>query len=939
MIRTRARKIIRDVLARKGRTLLVSTAIFIGVAGTIALFSLSDIIVSQLREDIKESELSMLDIFVTVNTGTELDNESYLERLRELPGVTEVMGSIQNTGYFKVSEEDEFDDGIINAYSYPYSERLPIIPMRLIEGEYPVDGANEVAIEKRTAEEYNLKVGDSVYFRILSPSKDTQEIGTTEAWTVTGIVFHPYTFSPKVSFYTSLSDGNYITGTTGYSVFSARFVDYGTAEDEKENIANIIADETPYIPVFVQSEDPANNSLIQGAQQISGTMGFLAIVALIVSGFLVINVISSIVVEQKRQIGVMKSMGATRFDNFFMYAGIAFAYGVIGVIPGVIVGIPGGNAAAHALAPQLNTSLEGFKSSPGAIILGILVGLLVPVFASLIPVFFGTRVKILEAMTDLGIDANYGSGPVAKLIGLLPIPITVRQGLSNVSIKKSRVAFTVVTLAIAAGAFMGIFAVFDSITSGLNIFLDSFNVEVGVFPTEGRDPAQVVPIIEQHFLAVENPIIESIEPGFQLQVEFEGYDPPLAAGGPPGIFAYGYDVESETPAFKFTVDEGEKLNPDNAADGIILSSSLALGMDRKVGDTVVMKVPGNTAELQVVGISDYPIDQVWLDWQTLATISGYVTGAPRPNEYQTQVAVTDYEGTLSNGQVITLGMDTQISSFLQFSEGEFFTPGEPGVIISQEMADNGGYAVGDMLSVTAANGTTREYPIAGIFTLPDIARQQMGDIPADVMGMDYQELAALEGLSTEGGVPIPQGYFLTTTLDDPTIKELDDISDDLNEVMLNQGIPVQIFNFVELVEQISQALFTIQAILSAVAGLIALIGALGLLTTLSMSVFERQKEIGVMRSIGASSSIVSIQFLTEGLVVGFIAWLVGLPLAVLFEYGLLQATQLSDTFPMSYPIAAALIGLIGVMVITTIASLWPSIAASRKTVSDILRYQ
>ncbi|MBZ0304971.1 MAG: ABC transporter permease, partial [Anaerolineae bacterium] len=469
MLRTRARKIIRDVLARKGRTLLVSMAIFIGVAGTIALFSLSDIIVSQLREDIKESELSMLDAFVTVNTGTELDNEAYLERLRAIPGITEVMGSIQNTVYFKAdADSEEFDDGIVNAYSFPYEQRLPIIPMRLIEGEYPTEGANEVAIEKRTAEEYGLRVGDPVYFRILSPSRSSQEIGTTETWTVSGIVFHPYTFSPNFSFYTSLNDGNYISGTTGYSVLSARFEDYSTAEEQKETFTNVVADETLYIPVFVQSEDPANNSLIQGAQQISGTMGFLAIVALIVSGFLVVNVISSIVVEQKRQIGVMKSMGASRMDNFLMYAGIAFAYGLIGVIPGVLVGIPGGNAAAQALAPQLNTSLEGFKTSPSSIILGIIVGLLVPVFASIIPVFFGTRVKILEAMTDLGIDANYGSGPIAKFIGLLPIPITVRQGLSNVSIKKSRVIFTVITLAIAAGAFMGIYAVFNSLTTGLN---------------------------------------------------------------------------------------------------------------------------------------------------------------------------------------------------------------------------------------------------------------------------------------------------------------------------------------------------------------------------------------------------------------------------------------------------------------------------------------
>ena len=142
-----------------------------------------------------------------------------------------------------------------------------------------------------------------------------------------------------------------------------------------------------------------------------------------------------------------------------------------------------------------------------------------------------------------------------------------------------------------------------------------------------------------------------------------------------------------------------------------------------------------------------------------------------------------------------------------------------------------------------------------------------------------------------------------------------------------------------MVNQISEIFTTIQVILSAVALLIALVGALGLLTTLSMSVYERQKEIGVMRSIGAGSSTVALQFLTEGLVVGVIAWLVGLPLAAGVELLLLNVTGFNETFPFTFPVSAAVIGLVGMLVITTIASLWPSIAASRKTVSDILRYQ
>lgn len=942
MIRTRVRKILRDVWARKGRTLLVSLAIFIGVTGTIALFSMNFILVGQLTEDIKEDELAMIQVFVTLNAGDQPDDEALLQELADIPSVTEVQGGVDVVAYFKVKESDDgFEEGVMSAFTEPYEERFTIQPLRLVKGDYPQVGTGEVAIEQRMAKEYNLAVGDTLYVRVLSANPETGEVGAIEPRTISGIVFHPYAQTPKATIYGFIEDANYIANSTGLNAIRVRFTNFKAAEEREDDFNGYIAQNSPYIIIFTQIEDPANSSLIQGAQTLGGTMSFLALVALIVSGFLVINVITSLVVEQKRQIGVMKSMGASMGDNFFMYSGIAFTYGLIGVIPGVLVGIPAGNAISHALAPEINTVIEGFRYSPPSIALGVIVGLLVPVLSSLLPVFNGTRVQILDAMTDLGIDAKYGSGPLARIIALLPLPTTIRQGLSNVIIKKWRLAFTVLTLSIAVGAFIGIFAVFNSLTTGIGLFLDSFNVEIGVFPNEGRDPEQIVSVLDD-FRTGDNPLVKSIEPGFQLQVNFEGYDPPITAGGPPGIFAYGYDIHSETPAFNFEITEGDPITEETSATGIIFSSLLASNMKRDIGDTVVLKVPGNSVELTIVGIVDFPLDQVWIDWRTIATVAGYTVGAPTPNNYMTEVQVADYTGTLPDHKVGVGGMDNQYLGFFTFTAGSAFQEGQPGVIVTTEMAAMGGYSVGDTLSLTALieNGTATTVPIVGIFEMPAIMRQGTGgeEIPPDVMLMFWKDLAALEGLSLDGK-PRPQGYFVITTLDDPNAKEISKISQEINEAYLDAGIGVFLFNFVELVDQISQGFILFQVVLQMVALLIAVVGALGLLTTLSMSVFERQKEIGVMRSIGAGSFTVAMQFLTEGLVVGFIAWVVGLPLGLIIEVLLLEATGFADTFPVTFPVAGAAIAFFGVMIITTIASLWPSLSAARKTVSDILRYQ
>ncbi len=119
----------------------------------------------------------------------------------------------------------------------------------------------------------------------------------------------------------------------------------------------------------------------------------------------------------------------------------------------------------------------------------------------------------------------------------------------------------------------------------------------------------------------------------------------------------------------------------------------------------------------------------------------------------------------------------------------------------------------------------------------------------------------------------------------------------------------------------------------------ALVGAIGLLATLSMAVLERQKEIGVMRSLGAGSSTIVIQFLVEGILVAVIAWLFGLPLSYFVGNAIHAAVELESFFHFDYPILVAIQGLIGIIALAGIASVWPSIAAARKTVSDILRYQ
>ena len=173
---------------------------------------------------------------------------------------------------------------------------------------------------------------------------------------------------------------------------------------------------------------------------------------------------------------------------------------------------------------------------------------------------------------------------------------------------------------------------------------------------------------------------------------------------------------------------------------------------------------------------------------------------------------------------------------------------------------------------------------------------------------------------------------------DPSVDEVDDITDEIDEVLLSNGIASTQLNLVEFEEDIADQIAIFGLLFESAAIVMAAVGAIGLLSTLSMSVFERQREIGVMRSIGASSFTVASQFLTEGMLVGISAWIVAAPLSYLLSLGLISSLDIHIE-GLGYEPIALVIGLVGMIVITALASLGPSLGAARRTVSEILRYQ
>ena len=144
-----------------------------------------------------------------------------------------------------------------------------------------------------------------------------------------------------------------------------------------------------------------------------------------------------------------------------------------------------------------------------------------------------------------------------------------------------------------------------------------------------------------------------------------------------------------------------------------------------------------------------------------------------------------------------------------------------------------------------------------------------------------------------------------------------------------------------VVQQISTIIGALTIFLSSIVAIALVVAGVGVMNIMLVSVTERTREIGLRKAVGATNKNILAQFLFEAMILtgtgGIIGIILGGLLSFIFSIILTQYAGLS--WPFSFPIGAAVLGLFVSTLVGLIFGIYPARKAAKKSPIEALRYE
>ena len=151
----------------------------------------------------------------------------------------------------------------------------------------------------------------------------------------------------------------------------------------------------------------------------------------------------------------------------------------------------------------------------------------------------------------------------------------------------------------------------------------------------------------------------------------------------------------------------------------------------------------------------------------------------------------------------------------------------------------------------------------------------------------------------------------------------------------NRNFTISTFSLASLVSSLTSMLGTVSTAISIVAAISLLVGGIGVMNIMLVSISERTKEIGTRKALGATNGSIRVQFIMEAIVLCLVGGILGIGVGIIG--GSIGAKVLG--YEASPSISSIIAALIFSMAVGVFFGYYPANKAAKMNPIDALRYE
>jgi putative ABC transport system permease protein len=582
MIGTRWQKVFVDLWGNRTRTLIVALAIAVGVYAIGVVLNTRELVVREYGSDQEGAMLASAVVYAAPF------DEVLAERVAEIPGVAAAEGRHVVRGRV-YAENGKVRDLIL--VTLPDFDQMEVDAISPVEGEWP-PGKREVILERLAPEYLGVEIGDTITIEL--------DKGNRKQLRVVGTGHDPQQLSPDITH----SPAAFVTRETMESLglgetFTELRIRVAEWPKDKAHINAVVDKVEKYLKATGRPVLGRKVITESHADPFIGTIVLIlssfGIVILLLSGFLVVNAISALIAQQVPQIGVMKLVGARRWQIMGLYIVTVLVYGVLAIAVGIPLALLTARLLMELLVQGLlNVVADSYTVPLSLITVQAAVGLLLPLLAGLGPVIKGTRVTTQQALSDVGMERRaYGRGWVEQLLEKLQTVVAMRRpfllALRNTLRHKGRLVQTLIVLIVGTALFISVLSVRASVDATVESFMRFHRYDVSVELERFYRLARV----EQ--IARKVPGVVAVE-GWSLSGATRLRSDDTESGG-----MRLYAVPAGTAFMTPQVSDGRWLS-DGRNEIVINSDVVDQEPDLQVGDEVMLGIGGRETVWHIIGV-------------------------------------------------------------------------------------------------------------------------------------------------------------------------------------------------------------------------------------------------------------------------------------------------------------------------------------------------